>query len=50
MRWWYYFWVFDFLVAGGAFALILIVVAVRGFADLRSMLHALNQEAADHRS
>ena len=44
MNWWYYFWVFDFCVAGGAFVLILAVVAVRGVADLREMLAALHRE------
>ncbi|MGH9667729.1 MAG: hypothetical protein ACRD9L_25205 [Bryobacteraceae bacterium] len=49
MHWWYYFWVFDFCVAGGAFELILAVVAVRGLADLRAMLADLRREGQGER-
>jgi hypothetical protein len=38
------FWTLNFIVAGGAFALIALVVAIRGVADLRAMLKALKAE------
>ena len=41
---WMVFWTLNFIVAGAAFALIALVVAVRGAADLRSMLKALKAE------
>jgi hypothetical protein len=44
MTYWYYFWVFDFAVAGSAFVFILFIVAVRGLADLLAMFRLLDQE------
>ena len=44
---WYYFWMFDFAVAGTAFVFILAVVAVKGFADLMGMFRLLDQEQID---
>lgn len=44
MSFWADFWTLNFIVAGGAFALIALVVAVRGVADLRAMLAALRDE------
>ncbi|HEY3836986.1 MAG TPA: hypothetical protein VGL72_10460 [Bryobacteraceae bacterium] len=44
MTYWYYFWIFDFAVAGTAFVFILLIVAVKGFADLRAMFKLLDQE------
>jgi hypothetical protein len=44
MTYWYYFWTFDFVVAGSAFVIILLLVAVRGFADLKAMFRSLDQE------
>jgi hypothetical protein len=41
MRAWYWFWTVNFVVAGAAFVLIALVVAVRGVGDLRSMFAAL---------
>jgi hypothetical protein len=49
MGFWAGFWTFNFVVAGGAFALIAAVVAVRGIADLRGMLAALKAEQADRK-
>jgi hypothetical protein len=46
---WYYFWLFDFAVAGTAFVFILFVVAVKGFADLMAMFRLLDQEQVDAR-
>ncbi len=43
---WYYFWVANFIVAGSAFALITLVVLVRGIQDLREMFSRLRR----HRS
>ena len=44
MTGWFYFWMACFGVAGSAFALIAIVVAVRGAADLRRMFAGLRRE------
>jgi hypothetical protein len=44
MTYWYYFWIFDFAVAGTAFVVILLIVAVKGFADLMSMFRLLDAE------
>jgi len=44
MSFWADFWTLNFIVAGGAFALIALVVAIRGVADLRAMLAALREE------
>ena len=44
MNLWYYFWEFDFAVAGLAFVFILAVVAVKGFTDLRTMFRLLDEE------
>ena len=44
MRFWYWFWTGNFIVAGSAFVLIALVVAVGGVADLRRMLEALKRE------
>ncbi len=41
---WYYFWIACFCVAGSAFAIIAIIVAVRGAADLRRMFAGLRGE------
>ena len=46
---WYYFWIFDFAVAGTAFIVILALVAVKGFADLLAMFRLLDEERdAEH--
>ena len=41
---WYYFWMASFVLAGSAFALIAVVVLVRGVGDLRDMLVGLRRE------
>lgn len=41
MRYWHWFWTACFLVAGLSFALIALVVAVRGVGDLRDMFAAI---------
>jgi hypothetical protein len=41
---WWWFWEICFVVAGGSFALIAAVVAVRGVADLRGMIEILRRE------
>lgn len=46
MGFWYYFWTINFIVAGSAFALITLVVVVRGTQDLRSMFARLREEGA----
>jgi hypothetical protein len=46
MGFWYYFWTANFIVAGSSFALITLVVMVRGSKDLRDMLSRLNAISA----
>jgi len=41
---WWDFWQLSFAIAGGSFAIIAAVVAVRGFADLRSLIRFLEHE------
>ena len=41
MDFWYIFWTVNFIVAGSAFALIALVVAIRGVGDLRAMFATL---------
>lgn len=45
MNGWYYFWIANFLLAGSAFAVIALVVLVRGLRDLRDMFANLRAEA-----
>lgn len=45
MNLWFYFWTANSIVAGLAFALIALVVALRGMGDLRAMFAALRREA-----
>ena len=45
MNAWYYFWMVNFLVAGSAFAVITVIVLVRGLRDLREMFANLRAEA-----
>jgi len=49
MTLWYYFWMFDFAVAGSAFVFILCVVAVKGFTDLLAMFRSLDEEQLERR-
>jgi hypothetical protein len=49
MGFWATFWTLNFIVAGGAFALIALAVAIRGVADLRAMLAALRAEQGGRR-
>jgi len=46
MGFWYYFWTINFMVAGLAFALITVIVLVRGSQDLRSMFARLKESSA----
>lgn len=45
MNGWYYFWMANFMVAGSAFAVITLIVLVRGLRDLREMFANLRAEA-----
>ena len=45
MNVWYFFWMANFVIAGTAFAVIAIVVAIRGVKDLREMFANLRAEA-----
>ena len=42
---WYYFWIGSFVVSGSAFAVITIIVLIRGLRDLRDMFANLRAEA-----
>jgi hypothetical protein len=46
MVFWYYFWTINFIVAGTAFALITVIVLVRGSQDLVSMFARLKESGA----
>jgi len=41
---WWRFWEICFVVAGGSFAAIAAIVAVRGFADLRGLIALLKHK------
>ena len=45
MNAWYFFWMANFVIAGSAFAVIAIVVAIRGVKDLREMFANLRAES-----
>jgi hypothetical protein len=45
MGFWYYFWTVNFLVAGSAFAVITVVVLVRGSKDLFDMFARLKESS-----
>ena len=45
MNAWYFFWMANFVIAGSAFAVISIVVAIRGVKDLREMFANLRAES-----
>ncbi len=45
MNGWYYFWMANLLLAGSAFAVITVIVLVRGQRDLREMFVNLRAEA-----
>jgi hypothetical protein len=45
MNAWYFFWMANFVIAGTAFAVIAIVVAIRGIKDLREMFANLRAES-----
>jgi len=44
MNAWYLFWMANFVIAGTAFAVIAVVVAIRGVKDLREMFANLRAE------
>lgn len=45
MNAWYEFWMANFFVAGSAFAVITVIVLVRGLGDLRQMFTDLRKQA-----
>jgi hypothetical protein len=49
MKGWYYFWIANFVLAGSVFAIIAIIVLVRGLVDLRQMFASLRSEAPQSR-
>lgn len=44
MKYWQLFWTLCLLISGGAFALITVIVIVRGGPDLREMLRKLRRQ------
>jgi len=46
MNFWYYFWTANFILAGSAFLVITLIVAVRGTKDLRDMFARLKGSGA----
>ena len=46
MNGWYYFWMANFVLAGSAFAMITVIVLVRGLRDLREMFAGLARRGA----
>lgn len=44
MNAWYYFWMANFFLAGSAFAVIAVIVCIRGLRDLREMFAGLAAE------
>jgi hypothetical protein len=44
---WWLFWTLCFIVAGGGFSLIAIVVLIRGFGDLRKLVRAITSRSAE---
>jgi len=44
MKYWYWFWMINFVVASLAFTVIAAVVLVRGIQDLREMFSSLKSE------
>jgi hypothetical protein len=43
MHGWYLFWMANFVVAGSAFAVITLVVLVRGWRDLKELFASLDR-------
>jgi hypothetical protein len=46
MRFWQLFWTISLIVAGSSFALITLIVSVRGGRDLRQMFRDLGEQLA----
>ena len=44
MKYWYWFWMINFAVAGTAFVVIAAIVTVRGVRDLREMFARLRSQ------
>jgi len=47
MVYWYWFWTGCFVVSGGAFVIIALIVWVRGVQDLRTMFRKLREDRDD---
>jgi hypothetical protein len=47
MRFWQIFWTLNIIVAGGSFAIITVIVGIRGVKDLREMLRGLSSKHGD---
>ena len=47
MRFWQLFWAINLVVAGAAFALITVVVTVKGVKDLKEMFSRLGEQQGD---
>jgi hypothetical protein len=46
MRFWQLFWTISLVVAGSSFALITLIVSIRGGRDLRQMFRDLSKQVA----
>ncbi len=46
MKYWNLFWIANFILAGSSFAIITIVVAIRGTVEMRDMLVSLRREGS----
>ena len=44
MKYWEFFWALSLMVAGAAFAIITVVVIIKGVPDLREMLRQLRRQ------
>jgi hypothetical protein len=44
---WLNFWMISLIVAGASFAVITVIVAIKGYTDLKDMLKGLAKQQAD---
>jgi hypothetical protein len=49
MNGWFLFWTINFVVAGSAFAVIAIIVLVRGLSDMRQMFTRLREDLVNQK-
>jgi hypothetical protein len=49
MRFWQLFWTISLVIAGSSFALITLIVSIKGGRDLRQMFRDLSKQVADQK-